>query len=248
MSWDRPDLSSKLPHTMKLSVELVDHIFSFLVSDRWTLIACSEDPVLFPMVERHFCHPITVLIPVGNIDGFEPDHLFKLVSENPRILTYVRILEICIKIYYNTDSVMKLKCFDDLAKTLLLFPKLEYIMLGAVDDLWHWPDVFQATLKERLNLSTVKKLHIGGMAVPLFLFDHFKNIEDLSITGTSFLDPVGQASDSILPQPKSLTMFVQYLPKSLLPWFKLHTKELQSLKCCYRLRRICRSCLGHVHA
>jgi len=212
---------------MQLPVEVVDHIFSFLVSDRRTLIdiACSEDPVLFPMVERHFFHQITVLIPYGKIDhGFEPDRLFNLVSENPRILTYVRILEI----YYNSDPVMK--CFDDLVKTLLLFPKLECVFLWFVGGLRRWPDVFQATLKEHLNLSTVKKLHIGGeMTVPLYLFDHFKNIENLSITGTS--GAVGQACDSTLPQLKSLTLLIQYLPPSLLPWLKLHTKELQSLEC-----------------
>ena len=216
---------------MQLPVEVVDHIFSFLVSDRRTLIdiACSEDPVLFPMVERHFFHQITVLIPYGKIDhGFQPDRLFNLVSENPRILTYVRNLEIYTKIYHDSDSVMK--CFDDLAKTLLLFPKLEFISLWSVEGLGRWPDFFQATLKERLNLSTVKKLHIGGeMPVPLFLFDHFKNIENLSIAGTR--GAVGQACDSTLPQLKSLTLLIQYFPPSLLPWLKLHIKELQSLEC-----------------
>ena len=155
---------------MQLSVEVVDHIFSFLVSDHRTLIACSEDPALFPMVERDFYHQITVSIPCGKTYGdIEPDCLFKLVSENPRILTYVRILEIHTNIYYNPSSS---KSFDDFAKTLLLFPKLECIILLATEDLWHWPNVFQATLKEHLNVPTVKKLHIaGGIAFPLFLLD-----------------------------------------------------------------------------
>ena len=222
---------------MQLSVELVDHIFSFLVSDRETLIACSKDPVLFPMIEKHFYHQITVVIPgYGKIDTFEPDHLFKLVSENPHILTYVRILEIEVKIYYNSESV---KCFEDFAKTLLLFPKLECIILVSTQDLYIWPGFFQATLEERLNLPTVKKLVIeGGIAFPLFLLDKCKNVENLLVAGTHFMEAEGQACDAILPQLKSLTLLTSYLPPSLLLWLKPHTKELQSLKCMLLSREV----------
>ncbi len=36
---------------MQLSVEILDHNFSFLVSHRKTLVACSEDPVLSPIAQ-----------------------------------------------------------------------------------------------------------------------------------------------------------------------------------------------------
>ena len=113
---------------MQLSVEVVDHIFSFLVSERETLVACSEDPVLFPIVERHLYHQITVSIPYGTSNGFEPGRLIKFVSENPRILNYVRILESKTRILYPPNSVKKY--FDDLAKILLLFPQLVFKKYG----------------------------------------------------------------------------------------------------------------------
>jgi hypothetical protein len=79
---------------MKLSVEILDHIFSFVESQR-ALIACSADPVLSPIAERHRYYNTTVHFGEGWSDcNLIPGWLSQLVSENSRILNYVRILEI----------------------------------------------------------------------------------------------------------------------------------------------------------
>ena len=87
---------------MQLSVEILEHIFSFLISHRETLVACSKDPILSPIVERYLYHHVVVQL-IGTSD-FEPGHLSKLISENPRILYHVRILEIRVEFNFIAEQ------------------------------------------------------------------------------------------------------------------------------------------------
>ena len=215
---------------MKLSVELLDHIFSFLVSHE-TLTACSEDPVLFPIVERYLYYHITVHFSQGWVSTcYSSDRFYKLISENPRILNYVRVLRIRVSLdhYLQAEDLSIKKALDRFAKTLLRFPVLECIVLDTPNKRsFCWPDDFQAALKDRLRLPTVKGLQIvGNQDFPCPLMDNCKNIENLLLSGP-VITAEARVCTSTLPELKSLTLlnFITFEP--LLP----HIKELRSLKC-----------------
>jgi hypothetical protein len=214
---------------MQLSVEILDQVFSFLVPHRETLIACSKDPVLSPIIERHLYHHVIVHFGKRRSDtdyAFEPDDLSKLVSENPRILCYVQILEIQVEN----------RLLDGFADTLLRFPVLECVVITSPNyDSWcNWSDVFRAALEDRLRLPTVKEVHLRGIArIPISLFDNLKSVKYLSLTGFSTVDRF-HASASTLPQLESLRLSTQLdSTASLMAWVKLHIKELRSLKCVF---------------
>jgi hypothetical protein len=228
---------------MQLSVEILDHIFGFLVSHRETLIACSKDPVLSPIIERHLYYHLNVHFGKRRSDAddaFQPDDLSKLVSENPRILCYVRILEI---------QVVSPRLLDRFADTLLKFPALECVVLNPTyEHNWcEWSDVFRAALEDRLSLPTVKEVHIQGFTIlPISLLDSLKNVKNLSLPGSSFVERF-HASGSTLPQLESLRLTTRFSSTTLLPWIKLQIKELRSLKCEFymgQLSELLRVCSG----
>ena len=213
---------------LSLAVEILDHIFSFLVSHKRTLRECSRDPVLSPIVERHLYHQVTVDFGDGVL--LERYRFSKLVSDNPRIPYYVKILQIQVYLDHSTedDDILR-KHLDDFAKTLLMFPVLECIILETSNKrLCSWPDLFRAALEDRLSLPTLKEVHIvGNQESPCSLIHNRKNIENLFLQIPSFRDVDEHRScDSTLPQLKSLTLL-----NSLLPSLKPHIKELRSLKC-----------------
>jgi hypothetical protein len=223
---------------MQLSVEILDHIFSFLEPlgpHRKTLIACSKDPVLSPIVERHlYCH-VNVDIN-GGLDmnsnyAFELDHLSKLVSEDPRILYYVRILQIRVQYDLPWRQHSDMKRLDEFANTLLMFPALQCITLASHQN-WIWPNVFRAALEDRLNLPTVKEFYLAGGNMPYFSFlDNCKNIRKLTLSALSGLpNTQGRFCASALPQLHSLRLLTPINSSSLLSWVKLHINELRSLQ------------------
>ena len=226
---------------MQFSAEILDHIFSFLISHRETLIACSKDPILSPIVERHLYYHVVVQI-IGNPPNyaFEPDHLSKLVSERPHILQYVRCLQIQVEL--DTDFFMSendlgirendlTKRLDEFAETLLVFPVLECIRLTTPNWVWYWPDAFRAALEDRLHLASITEVHfVGTWNFPPSLLDSCKNIKNLSLSSVQSFE-VGRVSDPTLPQLKSLTLFTDPISSSLLAWLKHHISELQSLEC-----------------
>jgi hypothetical protein len=221
---------------MRLSVEILDHIFSFLVPHRKTLIACSKDSLLSPIVERHLYYHVIVHFGKRSSDAdyaFEPDDLSRLVCENPRILCYVRILEI---------QVEGSRHLDGFADTLPRFSVLECVVLTPTNhNNWcDWSYVFRAALEDRLSLPTVKEVHFRGFAtIPISLFDNLKNVKNLSLSGSSDVDRY-RSSASTLLQLESLRLSTQFNPQgsSLLAWIKLHIKELRSLKCVFYLGQL----------
>ena len=219
---------------MQLPFDIVDYIFSLLVSDRKTLIACSKDPVLFPFVERHIHDHIIVQFGIKTTTdtddalrlAFGPENLVKLVSENPHIVYYVRILQIQV------DSGHPDEMDDSFANTLLKFPGLECIMLAASKARgWDVLDSFRAALEDRLNLPTVKEVHLRGDRTPLSLLNNSKNITNLSLSGFSIEN---QLCASTLPQLHSLRLLTRDVSPLLLAWIKCHIQELRSFKCALR--------------
>jgi len=70
---------------------------------------------------------------------------------------------------------------------------------------WYWPDVFRATLKDRLELPTVKEVHLEGRQdLPLSSIDICKNTENLFLPGP--FEATHRVCDSTPPQLKSLTL------------------------------------------
>jgi hypothetical protein len=196
---------------MKLSVELMDLIFSFLVMDRETLSACSEIPALSRIIERYLYHFLTVYFQPGT-NPSNPRVLSRFIFENPHIPQYVRVLRIQV-LFQRDDEDDDLDIKQDLdtfAKTLLLFPFLERIKLTALNErLCSWPDVFRAALEDRLSLPTLKELHIvGNQDFPCSLIDNRENIESLLVSG-DFLSAkrnVCISTETTLPQLKSLAL------------------------------------------
>jgi len=217
-------------------LEILDHIFSFLVPHRETLIACSKDPVLSPIVEKYLYHHL--IINIGDQKtpphSLTPDQLSKLVLENPRILYHVRILQIQFGIEHlwaeGTEAVMA-QHLDEFANLLLMFPVLECIMLISLNDSrWDLPDAFRAALEDRLNLPTITEAHIEDVkGFSLSLFDNCASLKKLTLVGSFRRCDTTSAQ----PQLQSLTVDIGLasMPPLYMAWIKLHIKELQSLKC-----------------
>jgi hypothetical protein len=220
---------------MRLSVELLDHIFSFLVSHQRTIAACSKDAVLFPIIERQLYYHTTVRFARGWRDsdcGFEPDCLSKLVSENPRILNYVRILQIQVDLdQMRSEDQAIVSQLDEFAETLLMFPFLQCIILTTSKKrAWHWPKGFRAALEDRLNLPTVKEVHmVGRQDSPFALIGNCTNVENLLLSG-SFMS-AEESVDATPLQLKSLTLPHISHFYSFVDSIKLHIEDLQSLRC-----------------
>lgn len=215
---------------MKFSDDILDHIFSFLRSQKETLVVCSKVLALSRIVERHlFYHTI---VQINRSDYvFEENNFSDLVSEKPHILNYVRILEIqFVTKYLRHRSPSDFA--DKFPKTLLMFPLLECIMLKTPGQYlqWYWSADFQAALENRLNLPTMKEVHFMGTEhFPYSLFNHSKNIKHLSLSGS--FPTEGEFYASTLPQLESLTLSTTSISSSFLAWLKLHSNELRSLKC-----------------
>jgi hypothetical protein len=220
---------------MHLSLEILDHIFSFLVSHRETLIACSNDPVLSPIIERHLYYHMVVKVGHGETDhAYESNQLSQLISENPRILYHVRILQLHVHDFWWWNQNWSFKDFlDEFAPTLLMFPVLECVMLTLSDarsDTWSWSNAFRTALEDRLKLSTFKEIHLtGSKGFPFSILDHCKNIENLTLSGSFIAE--GQYCDQDLPRLKSLSLLTHFISSSLFAWVKLHINGLQSLTC-----------------
>ena len=228
---------------MQLPVEILDHIFGFLrVSHQETLLTCSKDPVLSLVVKKHLYYHIIVDTD-DTIDSesranyiFDPDCLLKLVSEDPRILHQVRILQIQVGF----------TPLDKFSSTLLMFPVLECIRLIAPNGLFTLYGLFRDALKDRLGLPTVREVHITGCPrFPFSILGNGKNIESLSLSGYfNNAIPFSEfyTSSPPLPQLKTLRLFTPYIH----PWIKFHVNRLRSLKCCLssgedlsKLLRVC---------
>jgi len=132
---------------MKLSAELVDLIFSFLVSHQKALLACSKIPELSQIVETPLSHhrPECLLPwPGSDTDPSSPNRISKFISENPHIPHYVRVLQIRVLFeHLNINNLDIMQDLENFAKTLLLSPVLECIKLTPNKCLCGWPGVFE---------------------------------------------------------------------------------------------------------
>ena len=233
----------------QLSVEILDHIFSFLASDRDTLAFCSKDPLLGPIVERHFYSHLTVHMGLVNLESnhaFRPIRLLKFLIENPHIPHYVKTLEILDGLDYQQKIPSKhLKVLHEFQKTLLMYPVLECVMLKATPNgrLWHLSDSFRVALERLVNLPTVKEVHFVDF--PLSLLDNCKGIKKLLISGLQGCI-YAQICHPTLPQLTSLTLPDRNCSSSTFAWLNDHINELRFLKCgsLWVLEELVEACAG----
>jgi hypothetical protein len=86
-------------------------------------------------------------------------------------------------------------------------------------------------LEDRLNLPTVKELHlVGSKDLPFSMLDRCKTLKRLSLSGPFEAEGQVCASTlSTLPQLKSLSLYSKSVSSSLLAWLRLHINELEAL-------------------
>ena len=111
--------------------EIFTEIFSFLTSEARALVACSQaHPIFAQLVEPTlYAHVVIHDHDVDDVDGhhlwFKPHQLTALLSDNPRILNYLRSLGVDLSTSHS-DGVMK--------EIISILPrlKLERIQLTAI--------------------------------------------------------------------------------------------------------------------
>ena len=216
---------------MRVSLEILDLIFGFLIPHREALVACSKDQVLFPIVKRHLFYHVIVHLgsryeKADSMYAFEPDRLSNLLSEDPRILNHIRILQIrfqgnpllCIR-------TLKME-LDTFAETLIKFPVLECIILTSPrnSDWCFLSEAFRDALENCLSLPTVMEVHFANEIV---LDLNCKN--NLVLSGYLGASTPGQFRS--LQQFIPLDPITRLKPDPLHCWAKSHVKELRSLRC-----------------
>ncbi len=205
-----------------LPPEIIDHILSFLRSDRFTVRQCSRaHPILSKLVQKHI-HAYTAIRNVPQ----DVSQFSKLVSDNPYIANYVRDLRIDILIYY---SKVRPVHEEDIALILPKFQMLRRITLTLeVGSEWFMLHRnFRAAFVECLRLPSMIEVSIlQGVGFPLNAFVNCTSIKTLTFEGPSTYD-----SSSLPPQIESLSLRRCYLSLSVITsWVK--TCSLRSLSLC----------------
>ena len=213
-----------------IPLELLDHIFGFLITDPASLIACSEaHPLFSQMVEKYQYHKLT-------INPSTCDLLIKLLSEKPRIANYVRVLRIESELNSAYPLFWTTTYFERIAVILPVFPVLERIVLSYHDRMITWerdlPQVFRRAMEDCLRLPTLRGLHIDSYIddFPVSILDGHANIDCFSLCG---VPKISEVVDTTYPQLKSLSItgfYSQHDHISFGAWVKSRISRLQSLK------------------
>jgi len=196
-----------------LPPEIIDHILSFLHSDRITLETCSRaHPILFKLVQQHL-YTNTII----RNDPAEIVRLSKLVSD---IANYVRNLHIMIEwrgyMHFNqTGSLNE----EDIAMILPKFRMLRKISLDD-DTPSTWPKLherFRAAFIQCLHLPSLIEVSIHGTReFPLTAFANCMSIKKLTLDGTLFTFN-NLSADSTSPYPQIESLSIQGCHASLPP-------------------------------
>jgi len=213
---------------MNLPFDILDHIFGFLITHPASLVACSEaHPVFSRMVEKYQYYCLT-------IDLESTRGHYKLLSDKPRIVNYVRVLRIEFDLEYDL-TVIRTVHFKRIAAILPLFSGLECIVLS-IARMMTWerdlPQVFRKALEGCLCLPTLRELHIERYIndFPVSMLDSHANIDCFSLCGTP---KVSTVADTTYPQLKSLSITGFYLNENHISfgaWAKPRITRLRSLK------------------
>ena len=173
---------------MRLSIEVVDHILSFLQSDPVSLKACYEShPLLSQLAQRHrFTHVVlNDLFPPEF--AFRPSDFSKVIHRHPHIATYVRSIELEVAIYPS-----------ELSSILPMMTLLKKVKLcGKLDPCWdEIPEHFRQAFLDCVHLPSMEDVSISQVSdFPLSALNNVKRLalewEDESLLDTITLDDSG---------------------------------------------------------
>jgi len=220
---------------MEIPFDILDHIFSFLISHPASLVACSEAHHVFSrMAEKYrYYHIITHTGRTYFKYNLEPSHLTKLLSDKPRIANYVRVLQVELEFPFRASQMAPY--LEQIATILPMFPVLECIVLpyrgGTVSWKKDLPQSFRKALEVCLHLLTLREVHVSGfLDFPLSTLDNHANIDCFSLRGPP---QKSEFADTTYPQLKSLSVkgfHDQHHHAYFGDWAIQHIAKLQSLK------------------
>ena len=159
--WKRERLEHviNLPLPILLPPETLAEIFSFLASEARVLVACSQaHPIFAQLVEPTlYAHVIVHDGDADHDDGhhlkFKPHQLSRLLSDNPRILDYLRSLCVDFPQHYNEGP------FKKEIITILSGLKLERIQLTCTQREWFClPEPFQTAFTACISTPYMKEI------------------------------------------------------------------------------------------
>jgi hypothetical protein len=219
----RDGLLFLFPRSMEIPLDIVDHTFSFLISDKDSLIRCSEaHPVFSRMVEKYQYYHINL-----HAHGHISSYFTKLLSDKPRIGAYVHVLQ--LQLYRGLMPLL-----EEMVAILPMFPALECIVLSTTLKKISWqediPQRFRKALEDCLRLPTLQEVHMCCWDFPLSTLDNHPNIQYLAFSGTT---QFSELADTTHPHLKFLSVENFYQPDDLTIssiWAEKHTTKLQSLK------------------
>jgi len=208
-----------------LPLEIIDHIFSFLQSDRSTLEKCSKaHPILSELVPKHLYANIIIRVP-------DVSRLSELASDN-LIANYVCNLQIVLVWSLHESSGRRLLDQEKIASMLPKFRMLKRIALHVGDDPpTEWPllhERFREGFTQCLRLPSMIEVSILGVSeFPLTTFRNCTSIKRLALGGEfDFDDPSSDSSSSLVtyPQIKSLTLYdCQGSSSAIVSWAKTYS-------------------------
>jgi len=219
--------------TPQLPFDIIDYIFSFLKSHPNALFACSKaHPILSHIVERYrFHHIIIAPGPTDFTYSFRVSDLLRYLSEAPRIVNYVAVLQ--VEFRYRQDAYL-----EEITSLLPMFPMLECFMFPARRYwtcsalLWKdLPQSFRTAVETHcLHLPTMREVHVGNVVFPLSTLDNHANIDYLSLSRSP--ETERQDLETAHPQIKSLALQgLEHEDSEVFrTWARKHILELQTLK------------------
>jgi len=222
---------------MDFPFDILDHIFSFLISHPECLIACSEaSPVFSHMVEKYRYYHVVIHTGETKIEYcLEPSYLTNLLSDKPRIANYVHVLQVEFPLH----RWQMAPYLEQIIPILPMFPVLECIVLSAPYFEISWEENlsqdFKKAIEGCLHLPSLKEVHVGCFDFPLSTLDDHANIDCFSFSGTP---TISEFADATYPHLTYLSVEDPFFDKSGYPiifnsWAKQHIAKLQSLKCDY---------------
>ena len=210
--------------------EIFSEIFSFLASEAHVLLACSQaHPIFAQIIEPILYAHVIVIIHDANYEDqhhlkFKPHQLSTLLSDNPRILNYLRSL--CVDLSLLDDEV--------LTELVAILPrlKLERIQLTCTDFAhWNWFDVvFRTAFVAYISTSFMKEVCIDDIyGIPLSSFANCTGLKRLTL-----FDSVPQSNPGPFNFPQLETLELSdwamrdHSPV-FLSWLSTHACGLRSL-------------------
>ena len=153
-------------YQMRLSIELLDHILSFLQSDVSLKACCESHPLLSRLAERHLFAHVCIDDCVGGLTS-RTSEFIRIIDRHPHIATYVRSIEISLLIYY----------FEELPSILPMMTLLKKVKLHG-GRRWEWvPDHFRQAFLDCIHSSSLEDVSISGLPdFPLSALDNVKRL------------------------------------------------------------------------